>query len=175
MTTFDAEIDPRRAVLLGVGNILLTDEGVGVEAVTRFEAKHVLPPGLSVLDGGTSAMEMLDDLEGLDLLVVVDCVRVGKPPASVVVLQDDEVPAFFRSRLSPHQVGLSDVFATMLLTGRAPRRIVIVGVQPVEVSTGMGLTAEIEAVMPQVLDAVRSALAEGGFPVQPCDIAVGAH
>lgn len=165
----------RRAVLLGVGNILLTDEGVGVEAVTRFEAAHDLPAGLSVLDGGTCAMEMLDDLEGLDLLVVVDCVRVGQPPASVVMLQDDEVPAFFRTRLSPHQVGLSDVFATMLLTGRAPRQIVIVGVQPVDVSTGIGLTREIEAVMPQVFEAVTRALAEGGFPAIPHHTRVGAH
>lgn len=175
MTSLDAATDLQRAVLLGVGNILLTDEGVGVEAVTRFAATHDLPSGLSVLDGGTSAMEMLDDLEDLDLLVVVDCVRVGKPPASVVVLEDDEVPAFFRTRLSPHQVGLSDVFATMLLTGRAPRRIVIVGVQPVAVSTAMGLTAEIEAVMPQVIDAVRRALAEGGYPTQPRKVIAGAH
>jgi hydrogenase maturation protease len=156
---------PRRAVLLGVGNILLTDEGVGVRAVERFGERYVLPEGVEILDGGTSAMEMLDELENLDLLVVVDCVRVGRPPASVVVLTGDEVPAFFRQRLSPHQVGLSDVFATMLLTGRAPQAIVVIGVQPVAIELSMSLTPEVEAVMPEVLDAIHSSFEANGYTV----------
>lgn len=157
----------RRAVLLGVGNILLTDEGVGVRAVERFGERYALPEGVEILDGGTSAMEMLDELENLDLLVVVDCVRVGKAPASVVVLTDDEVPAFFRQRLSPHQVGLSDVFATMLLTGRAPRAIVVIGVQPVAIELSMSLTPEVEAVMPEVFDAIHGTFGAHGYEVTP--------
>lgn len=158
---------PRRAVLLGVGNILLSDEGVGVRAIERFEREFELPDNVAVLDGGTSAMEMLDDLEGLDLLVVVDCVRVGKAPATVVVLTEDEVPAFFRQRLSPHQVGLSDVFATMLLTGRAPKAIVVIGVQPVEIGLAMELTPQVEAVMPTVLSAISVAFDSRGYKTQP--------
>jgi hydrogenase maturation protease len=112
-------------------------------------------------------MEMLDELENLDLLVVVDCVRVGRPPASVVVLTGDEVPAFFRQRLSPHQVGLSDVFATMLLTGRAPQAIVVIGVQPVAIELSMSLTQEVEAVMPEVLDAIHASFEANGYTVSP--------
>jgi hydrogenase maturation protease len=157
----------RRAVLLGVGNILLTDEGVGVKSVLRFADENVLPAGVEVLDGGTCAMEMLEELENLDLLVVADCVRVGQPPASVVVLTGDEVPAFFRQRLSPHQVGLSDVFATLLLTGRAPRAIVVIGVQPVAIETGLALTPEVEAAVPRVLAAIGDAFEREGYPVVP--------
>lgn len=157
----------RRAVLLGVGNILLTDEGVGVKSVLRFASENALPEGVEVLDGGTCAMEMLEELENLDLLVVADCVRVGKPPASVVVLTGDEVPAFFRQRLSPHQVGLSDVFATLLLTGRAPRAIVVIGVQPVAIGLGMELTPEVEAAVPQVLAAIADAFTHEGYAVVP--------
>ncbi len=157
----------RRAVLLGVGNILLSDEGVGVKSVLRFAEENLLPEGVEVLDGGTCAMEMLEELENLDLLVVADCVRVGKPPASVVVLTGEEVPAFFRQRLSPHQVGLSDVFATLLLTGRAPRAIVVIGVQPVAIETGMDLSPEVEAAVPQVLAAIGGAFAGEGYRVAP--------
>lgn len=156
---------PRRAVLLGVGNLLLDDEGVGVRAVERFAAGHALPDGVAVIDGGTSAMELLDELEHLDLLVVVDCVRVGRPPASVVVLTGDEVPVFFRQRLSPHQVGLSDVFATLELTGRAPRAIVVIGVQPVSIELNMRLSAPVEAVMPAVLAAIRDVFAREDYAV----------
>jgi hydrogenase maturation protease len=156
---------PRRAVLLGVGNLLLDDEGVGVRAVERFTAGHALPEGVAAIDGGTSAMELLDELEDLDLLVVVDCVRVGRPPASVVVLSGDEVPVFFRQRLSPHQVGLSDVFATLELTGRAPRAIVVIGVQPVSIELHMRLSAQVEAVMPAVLAAIREVFEREGYAV----------
>lgn len=155
----------RRAVLLGVGNLLLDDEGVGVRAVERFTAGHALPDGVAAIDGGTSAMELLDELEDLDLLVVVDCVRVGRPPASVVVLAGDEVPVFFRQRLSPHQVGLSDVFATLELTGRAPRAIVVIGVQPVSVELDMRLSAPVEAAMPAVLAAIRATFAAEGYTI----------
>lgn len=153
-----------RAVLLGVGNILLTDEGVGVRLVEQLEREHHVPAGLTVLDGGTAAMELLEDLENLDLLVIADCVRVGRPPASVVVLKDDEVPSFFRARLSPHQVGLSDVLATLEITERAPRHTVVVGVQPVDVSLGMEQSLPVRAVMPEALQAIRDALAEHGLP-----------
>lgn len=163
--------DGTRAVLLGVGNILLNDEGVGVRAVERYVASHTLADGVVALDGGTSAMEMLEDLENLDLLVVVDCVRVGQPPATVVVLTGDEVPAFFRQRLSPHQVGLSDVFATLLLTGRAPRELVVIGVQPVDIGVDMRLTPAVEACVPRVLDEIHTVLAQHGYasPRGPVD------
>ena len=158
---------PRRVALLGVGNILLSDEGVGVRLIERIEAGYRLPEWVTVLDGGTCAMEMLEDLENLDLLVIADCVRTGRPPASVVVLQDDDVPAFFRTKLSPHQVGLSDVLATLHFTDRAPRRVVVVGVQPVSVDTGMELTEAVVAALPEAEAAIVSALQRAGVPCTP--------
>ena len=75
----------------------------------------------------------------------------------LVVLTGDEVPAFFRQRLSPHQVGLSDVFATLLLTGRAPRAIVVIGVQPVVIETGLALSPPVAAAVPRVLAEISGA------------------
>ncbi len=155
----------RRVVLLGVGNILLSDEGVGVRIVEAFAASHLLPPWVQVLDGGTCAMEMLEDLENLDLLVIADCVRVGAEPGSLVVLEDDQVPAFFRTKLSPHQVGLSDVLATLHLTGRAPRKVVVIGVQPVSISLGMDMTGPVQALLPAAVARIGSILAAEGVPM----------
>ena len=162
-----APLPVRNAILLGVGNILLTDEGVGVRLIEQLQAGYCIPPELTLLDGGTSAMELLEDLENLDLLVIADCVRVGQPPATVVVLKDDEVPSFFRARLSPHQVGLSDVLATLEFTERAPRHVVVVGVQPVDVSLGMEQSLPVQAIMPEALQAIRDALAEHGLATPP--------
>lgn len=156
-----------RAVLLGVGNILLSDEGVGVRLVEHILRHHRLPAGIAVLDGGTCAMEMLEDLEHLDLLVIADCVRSGRAPGSVVVLHGDEVPAFFRTRLSPHQVGLADVLATLRFVGRAPRRTVVVGVEPQSLATGMRLSSVVHAALPRAAQALAEALAAAGFALGP--------
>ncbi len=156
----------RRGVLLGVGNILLSDEGVGVRLVERLLAGYRLPAGLQVLDGGTCAMEMLEDLEYLDLLVIADCVRSGRNPGRVVVLRDGEVPAFFRTKLSPHQVGLADVLATLQFIGRAPRQTVVVGVEPQSLATGMTLSPPVRAALTEAQDALIDALAKGGYGLE---------
>ena len=93
-----------RIVVLGVGNILLSDEGIGVRAVEELDRRYRLPPEVVLLDGGTSGMELLDDLARCDLLVMADCVRAGNPPGTLLRLKDEEIPALFRTKLSPHQV-----------------------------------------------------------------------
>ncbi|MBL8432010.1 MAG: hydrogenase maturation protease, partial [Dechloromonas sp.] len=102
-----------RIVVLGLGNILLSDEGVGVRVVEALAAGWQAPDEVEFIDGGTCAMEMLEQLEDLDALIVVDCVRGNRAPATPVVLKGAEAPVFFRTKLSPHQAGLSDVLASL--------------------------------------------------------------
>ncbi len=156
-----------RAVVLGIGNILLSDEGVGVRAVEALRQRFELPADVEVIDGGTSAMELLDDLSRAKLLIVVDAVKSGRPPASIVHLSGDEVPVFFRSKLSPHQIGLSDVLASLELLGEAPQETIIVGVQPVTLSLGMELSGEVKAILPEVLELVVADLRSHGIDVRP--------
>lgn len=138
-------------VVLGIGNILLTDEGVGVRVIEALEQEYDLPPEVEVIDGGTCGMEMLEQLEDLDGLVVVDCVRCGQAPATPVLLKGDDVPVFFRTKLSPHQVSLSDVLASLEFTDRAPKSIAIVGMQPVSMALGLELSPEVAARLPELL------------------------
>ncbi|WP_374342113.1 HyaD/HybD family hydrogenase maturation endopeptidase [Azonexus sp.] len=149
-----------RIVILGIGNILLTDEGVGVRVVEALAARGGLPPGVELIDGGTCGMEMLEQLENLDALIVVDCVRCGRPPATPVLLKGDDVPVFFRTKLSPHQVSLSDVLASLEFTGRAPRKTVIVGMQPVSMGLGLDLSSEVAARLPELVDLTLAEIAE---------------
>ncbi len=151
-----------RIAVLGVGNILLGDEGVGVRVVERLERDYRFPPGVSLIDGGTSGMEMLEDLEGLDKLVMVDAVRAGLAPATPLKLVGDQVPVFFKTKLSPHQIGLSDVLATLALTGNAPGEAVIVGIEPVSLELSLALTPEVEAKLPELVDMVLDELRSAG-------------
>lgn len=155
-----------RIVVLGIGNILLTDEGVGVRVIEQLERDYRLPPEIEVIDGGTCGMEMLEQLEDLDGLIVVDCVRHGKPPATPVLLKDDDVPVFFKTKLSPHQVSLSDVLASLEFTGRAPKSTAIIGIQPVSMSLGMELSPEVAARVPELLATTLAELAALGITVE---------
>jgi hydrogenase maturation protease len=154
-----------RIVVLGVGNILLTDEGIGVRAIEELGRRYQLPPEVELIDGGTSAMELLDDLANCNILIIADCVRAGNPPGTLIRLQDEEIPALFRTKLSPHQVGLPDVLATLLITHEAPEHTVLFGVEPESLATGMGLTATVEAVLPRLVDAIARELAACGLDI----------
>ena len=155
-----------RIVVLGVGNILLSDEGVGVRVVEKLEAEYIVPPEVEIIDGGTCGMEMLDQLEDLDGLIVVDCVRHGQPPATPVLLKGDQVPVFFKTKLSPHQISLSDVLASLELTDTAPKTTVIIGIQPASMSLGMELTPEVAARVPELLATTIAELKALGITVE---------
>lgn len=156
-----------RIVVLGVGNILLSDEGIGVRAVEELGRRYDLPPGVELIDGGTSAMELLDDLANCDLLIIADCVRAGKRPGDLLRLKDEEIPALFRTKLSPHQVGLPDVLATLAITHEAPTHTVLFGVEPESLVTHMGLTPVVEATLPHLVDAIAREIAAAGLVVPP--------
>jgi hydrogenase maturation protease len=155
-----------RSIVLGVGNILLSDEGVGVRAVELLRAAWEVPAGVSLIDGGTSAMELLDDLEGVDLLIVLDAVRAGRVPGSLIRLAGDEVPVFFRAKLSPHQIGLADVLASLDLLGTPPRETVIFGVEPLSLETGLDLSMPVAACLPEMAHKVVDELGARGFKLR---------
>ncbi|MDD5057607.1 MAG: HyaD/HybD family hydrogenase maturation endopeptidase [Sideroxydans sp.] len=155
-----------RIVVLGVGNLLLTDEGVGVRAIEKLQRDYELPPEVVVIDGGTTGMEMLEDLSNADHIIIIDAVRAGKAPASIVKLVGDQVPVFFKTKLSPHQIGLSDVLATLAFIGEQPGGITVIGVEPVSLETAMELTPQVEARLPEVVELVVAELRQLGVDVQ---------
>ena len=163
----DAAATGMRVVVLGVGNILLSDEGLGVRAVERLARAHSLPAEVAVIDGGTSGMELLADLEGIDALIMVDAIRTGAPAATPIRLAGEALPVFFRTKLSPHQVGLCDVLASLELLGRSPRHISILGLQPQSLALGMELSREVEDGMPALLGMIVSELALLGLAATP--------
>ncbi|HJV60995.1 MAG TPA: hydrogenase maturation protease [Albitalea sp.] len=159
----------RRVVILGIGNTILSDEGVGVHAAAALRASHALPEGVQVIDGGTAGMELLDDLAGLDLLLVLDAVKARREPGSVLCLRGAEVPVFFRSKLSPHQVSICDVLASLEFAGLAPRELVLVGMEPESLELGLELTPKVANHLPQMLGMAVEELAAHGVALTPRD------
>lgn len=158
---------PGRVVVLGVGNILLTDEGVGVRAVEKLQREFVLPAEVEAIDGGTSGMELIEDLAHASHLIIVDAVRTGRPAASIVRIAGAEVPVLFRTRMSPHQVGLPEVLAALQLTGETPGSTVVIGVEPVSLEPGIELSAPVAAQLAAVVARVTEELHALGYAVEP--------
>ncbi len=143
-------MDRSRTVILGVGNLLMADEGVGVRAIEALEASRLLPKELRIIDGGTSTNELLGDLEDLELLVIVDAVVSRKPPGSIIYMEGHEIPSAFSNKLSPHQHGINDLLARLQLLGRAPARVVMFGVVPHRIELGLELSPVVAAAVPTV-------------------------
>ena len=127
-------------LVLGLGNILLSDEGVGVRIVEALDASHDMADGVDVLDGGTSGMDLLDMVAERDCLIVADAVNAAGPAGRLIRLEDDDIRMLFETRFSPHQLGLSDMLAALCLIDKAPRRVVIIGVVPQNLSLGLDLS-----------------------------------
>lgn len=141
-----------RIVILGVGNLLLSDEGLGPRAIASIHRDYLLPPEVEVVDGGVSGMELLDYVAAVDHLVIIDAIAAGQPPGELVRLTDAQIPKVFRQKLSLHHVGLAEVFAAALLTGEAPRHMVAVGVAPVSLALAAELTPAVAAQLPTVIE-----------------------
>ena len=94
-----------RILVLGVGNILLTDEAIGVRIVEALEQRYILPDYVEILDGGTAGMELLGDMANRDHLIIADAIVSKKnAPGTMMILRDEEVPALFTNKISPHQL-----------------------------------------------------------------------
>jgi hydrogenase maturation protease len=154
-------------LVLGIGNLLLQDEGAGVRAVEEFERKYEIPEGVELLDGGTSGIELLQYIQGKDCLILLDVVKSGKPPGTFIRLEGENVPALFQKKISPHQLGLSDLLATAQLIDRMPKRVVLFGIEPKTIETGLEMSEEVGGAIGGVADMVALELASLGLDVTP--------
>ncbi len=162
-------IDPPQinTLILGVGNILLSDEGVGVRVVERLNAEYQLPPGVQTLDGGTLGMDLLYYLEGVQNLLIVDAVETGAEPGTLLRLEGEEVPSFLSIKMSPHQIGVSDMLFAAKLKGIDPPHIVLWGVQPASLEIGLKLSLAVSAQMDTLLQNVVQELIRWGKTPAP--------
>jgi len=151
------------ALVLGVGNILLHDEGLGVRAIEELERAYTFAPGVELVDGGTCGLELLDNLKDRELLLIIDAMKNGGPPGSVYRLADQEVPSHFNTRITPHQLGISDLLATLGLMDALPKRLVLFGVEPDDLSTGLGLSPAVAVGMGKVVTEVVEELGRHGI------------
>jgi hydrogenase maturation protease len=151
-------------LILGLGNLLCGDDGLGVVAVHRLLRRYVPPAGVRVLDGGTLGLSLLPHLEDARVAILVDAVHAEAPPGSLVRLEGDEVAPAVAARLSPHQVGVADLLDAARWRLRSPEMLFLLGVVPESLALRFGLSPAVAAAVPELVERVVAAAAELDHP-----------
>ncbi len=133
--------------VLGLGNILLSDEGVGVHAACMLRKKYSFTPKVEIIDGGTMGLDLLPLFQDRDRILIMDAVDFGKPPGHIAMVEGDAIPSVLKSKLSVHHIGLSDLLLAAKLTRHTSLEICLVGIQPQSLDIGLELTEGIRTGM----------------------------
>ena len=151
-----------RISLIGVGNILLQDEGVGVQAVEALRKRFDFPEDVRLLDGGTLGLDLLPFIEGMERILFMDAVDLKKEPGTIAIIEDEDLPSFLAPKLSLHHVGLSDLLFASSFMGIRPSKITLIGIQPEKVEVGLTLSATVTENFEKFLKTILEKLREWG-------------
>jgi hydrogenase maturation protease len=160
---------PPRILVLGIGNILWADEGFGVRAVEAFHRAYTLPDNVTLLDGGTQGLYLVNTVAEADQLLVFDAIDYGLVPGTIRVVEDDEVPHFTGAKkMSLHQTGFQEVLSAVDLLGFYPEKLALVGCQPLDLEDwGGSLTGPVAAAIGPAIDTAVELLQCWGVDVHP--------
>ena len=156
-----------QTLLLGVGNLLMADEGIGLRVLERLVITYRIPEEVLVLDGGTLGLDLLYYLEGITNLLLVDAVDAGKTPGEIVRMHGDQVPTFLSIKISPHQIGISDMLFAAKLKGIYPPNVILWGVQPEKIEVGLELSNTLQQKVDYLVQQIIIDLQAWGHPIYP--------
>jgi hydrogenase maturation protease len=160
-------MDSRSSLLiLGLGNLLCSDDGLGAFVAQAIAGTRIIPGGVKVLDGGTLGLSLLPYLEDADRAILVDAIQADAPPGALVRVEGDDVGPAVAARLSVHQVGVSDLIEAARWRDRVPPTLVLLGIVPQTTDLGVGLSAPVQARMPELIDLVCEEARRLGFPLE---------
>lgn len=155
-------------VVIGIGNVIRSDDGLGVHAVRRLRERWSSPSDVELIDGGTAGLMLLPYLADADRAIIVDAIAIGAPAGSLVRLDRGE--GVFPTGTTPHDVGLSDLLDAMRLTAATPRAFVLHGIQPASTELGTDLTPVVADALDALVTAVEAELAGWSAADLPCTV-----
>jgi hydrogenase maturation protease len=145
-------------LVLGVGNILLRDEGVGIRVIERLQERYAFPDNVSVLDGGVLGLSLLGVISEADHLIVVDAVKNGREPGSLYRLKGDEVPKRILAKNSLHQVDFLETLTACQALDKVPETVIL-GVEPLDIENlNIELTSVVQEKVDSLIDMVLEEL-----------------
>jgi hydrogenase maturation protease len=152
-----------RKVVLGLGNLLNRDEGLGVEALRLLETRLQDHPGVELLDGGVLGLNLLMIVEECSHLLLLDAVNGGKPAGTIIELDKEDIPLYSGIKLSQHQITFQEVLGLANVRGYLPENIYLIGVQPEDLSIGLGMSEPVLTSLPIVVHKAVDKLVKWGL------------
>lgn len=154
--------------VLGLGNVLMGDDGLGPAVINAFDAEYTVGPDVQVIDLGTPGLDLLPWLADVDRVILVDTVKSDLPPGTLRLYDKADllrhVPI---ARIGPHDPGVKEALLALEFAGRAPRDVVVIGVVPQSTEVTLALTPAVAAAVPAAVTAITTTLATFGAPAIP--------
>jgi len=157
----------QKILVIGMGNILMQDEGIGIRVLEELQCRYHIMGNIELMDGGTTGTELLEPIRHADILVVTDAINTGDKAGTLVRIADEQVPAFFQTKISNHQLGLSDLLAILQLQGQAPKHVVILGMVPHLLENKLGLSDQASIGLNAMLNNLHNELTNLGIKLTP--------
>ena len=149
----------QRTLVLGIGNTLLSDEGLGIHLLHYLQAQNPTHPGVTWLDGGTLSFTLAPDIEDHENLIVLDAAQLNEPPGTVKLLEGSDMDRFVgHGKRSVHEVGLVDLMAIVRLQDSLPKKRALLGIQPAELGWGEFPSKVVSRVIPDAASQVMDLL-----------------
>jgi hydrogenase maturation protease len=145
-------------LVIGLGNVVLSDDGLGVHAVRRLRERYEIGDGVELVEGGTAGLLLLPYLSDARRVIVVDAIDTGAAPGTLVRLEGEDWATAFAIRMTPHDVGLADLLGAAQLSGAWPRELVLHGAQPASTHIGTDLTTAVAASLDPLIWAIVAEL-----------------
>ncbi len=145
-------VEAQRKVVLGLGNLLNRDEGLGVQALKLLDAQLGEQSEFELLDGGVLGLNLLMIVEDCSHLLILDAVNAGQPAGTIVELRKEQIPLYSGVKLSQHQVTFQEVLGLAKMRGYLPENLHLIGIQPEDLSIGLELSPTVERALPGVID-----------------------
>lgn len=152
-------------VVLGVGNILLTDEGLGVHVVEDLKANYNFTPQISLIDGGTMGMELLTYMRGMKKILLVDAVNGGEAPGTIYEFPHRELEQYFTDHISVHEVGMQDILRIRAIQENPLEDAIVIGVEPESLEVGFEPSEPVQHALLEVKDRVLRILRDWGVQI----------
>lgn len=146
----------KQITILGIGNTLYSDEGLGVYALTPLEELYSADDQVELVYGATDGMSLLSVVEDTDYLLVLDAINAGKEGGHIIQLQGEEIPAYYGIKMSIHQLGFQEVLLAAKMRERFPKHLIMIGMQPTSLELGVGLSKTNESKLPELVKLVES-------------------
>ena len=162
-SSLDNVLYKNEVTILGIGNVILRDEGFGVRVAEYLDKHYEFPESVQIVDGGTLGIELTQYVTGTEKLLVIDSINGGAEPGTLFCFHNDDVMEHFQDKLSAHEVGIQDVLGLLTVTGHKIPEVIVIGAQPFDLEAGVELSAGMQKLLPQVVETALEKIRSWGI------------